>query len=175
MEAFSEGCAQSQEEATTDEEGDFRVRALKPGCTYRISVKVRQYSSGTNVQAEALTYPSLYEIDMVAEHVRKLQFVLTPIEDRTEVPVPLSRTLSGCWRSYMGGERRRASAFELPHSPSSERGPGGDTHCGISHNTLLLHQLVTGRQRIQGEYIANKQGADTCGTHLKCPVAELHS
>lgn len=49
----NESCSQHQEEATTEANGQYRLRGLKPGCEYNISLKANQLQR--NSDADLLT------------------------------------------------------------------------------------------------------------------------
>lgn len=55
IEAVSEQCNQLQEEDTTNENGEYRIRGLHPKCVYRLVMKT---PNGQRLQS----YPTHYDI-----------------------------------------------------------------------------------------------------------------
>lgn len=55
VEGVSEQCNQLQEEDTTDEDGEYRIRGLHPKCLYRLVLKT---PNGQFLQS----YPAHYDI-----------------------------------------------------------------------------------------------------------------
>ncbi|EFO22900.1 hypothetical protein LOAG_05586 [Loa loa] len=78
VEAVSEQCNQLQEEDTTNENGEYRIRGLHPKCVYRLVLKT---PSGQRLQS----YPTHYDIVVSAEDVKGIDFVLIHIEERVDV------------------------------------------------------------------------------------------
>ncbi|KAL4001737.1 Carboxypeptidase regulatory-like domain family protein [Acanthocheilonema viteae] len=78
VEAVSEKCNQLQEEDTTNENGEYRIRGLHPKCVYRLVLKT---PSGQRLQS----YPTHYDITVNAEDVNGIDFVLTHIDERVDV------------------------------------------------------------------------------------------
>uniref|UniRef100_A0A915PI40 Uncharacterized protein n=1 Tax=Setaria digitata TaxID=48799 RepID=A0A915PI40_9BILA len=78
VEAVSEQCNQLQEEDTTNESGEYRIRGLRPKCVYRLVLKT---PSGQRVQS----YPSHYNIMVSAEDVRDIDFVLIHVPERVDI------------------------------------------------------------------------------------------
>ncbi|VDN43303.1 unnamed protein product [Gongylonema pulchrum] len=78
VEAVSEQCSQLQEEDTTDERGEYRIRGLHPNCVYRLVLKT---PSGQRMKS----YPRYYDITVNTEDVRGTDFVLTHIKEQVDV------------------------------------------------------------------------------------------
>ncbi|VIO90592.1 conserved hypothetical protein [Brugia malayi] len=78
VEAVSEQCNQLQEEDTTNENGEYRIRGLHPNCVYRLVLKT---PSGQRLHS----YPTHYHIMVNAEDVRNIDFVLTHIDERVDI------------------------------------------------------------------------------------------
>ncbi|VDK79801.1 unnamed protein product [Litomosoides sigmodontis] len=78
VEAVSEQCNQLQEEDTTNENGQYRIRGLHPKCVYRLVLKT---PNGQRLQS----YPTHYDIMVNAEDINGIDFVLTHIDERVDV------------------------------------------------------------------------------------------
>ncbi|EJW80309.1 hypothetical protein WUBG_08782 [Wuchereria bancrofti] len=78
VEAVSEQCNQLQEEDTTNENGEYRIRGLHPKCVYRLLLKT---PSGQRLHS----YPTHYHIMVNAEDVKDIDFVLTHIDERVDI------------------------------------------------------------------------------------------
>ncbi|KIH49066.1 hypothetical protein ANCDUO_20860, partial [Ancylostoma duodenale] len=87
VEALSEQCDQHQSEATTTQDGSYRIRALKPDCQYRVSVK-----SGADGAAAPHCFPSQFEVRMTAEDLKGLDMVAAPYDLSTDLAVEVERT-----------------------------------------------------------------------------------
>ncbi|GMT19361.1 hypothetical protein PFISCL1PPCAC_10658 [Pristionchus fissidentatus] len=84
VEALSEQCDQHQLIATTKEDGTFRIRALKPGCSYRIAVHASEGSPAPHC------FPSSFNVKMTDKDVRGLEMVAAPIDEGVELLVDVS-------------------------------------------------------------------------------------
>ncbi|VDN06963.1 unnamed protein product [Thelazia callipaeda] len=78
VEAVSDQCNQLQEEDTTDDNGEYRIRGLHPTCVYRLVLKT---TNGQRMQS----YPVHYDITVNAEDVKDINFVLTHVAERVEI------------------------------------------------------------------------------------------
>ncbi|KAJ1348047.1 hypothetical protein KIN20_003259 [Parelaphostrongylus tenuis] len=84
VEALSEKCDQHQSEATTTQDGVYRIRALKPQCQYRVSVK------GTiSGEAAPHCFPSKFDVKMTAEDLKGLDMVAAPYDFSTDLAVEI--------------------------------------------------------------------------------------
>lgn len=84
IEALSQQCDQHQSEATTSTDGEFRIRGLRPVCTYIISIKATIDGS-----AAPHCFPSQFEVKMDDSEVRNLEMVAAPSDHSTDVAVEL--------------------------------------------------------------------------------------
>ncbi|VDM61034.1 unnamed protein product [Angiostrongylus costaricensis] len=84
VEALSEQCHQHQSEATTTQDGLYRIRALKPHCQYRVSIK----GSASGGPAPHC-FPSKFDVRMTAEDLMGLDMVAAPYESRTDLAVEI--------------------------------------------------------------------------------------
>ncbi|MCP9258689.1 Nodal modulator 1 [Dirofilaria immitis] len=78
VEAVSEQCNQLQEDDTTNETGEYRIRGLHPKCIYRLVLKT---PNGQRLQS----YPTHYNIMVNTEDIKDIDFVLTHIDERVDV------------------------------------------------------------------------------------------
>ncbi|KHJ83090.1 hypothetical protein OESDEN_17213, partial [Oesophagostomum dentatum] len=91
VEALSEQCDQHQSEATTAQDGSYRIRGLKPDCQYKVSIK-----AGADGAAAPHCFPSQFEVRMTAEDLKGLDMVAAPYDLSTDlaVEVELANDLS---------------------------------------------------------------------------------
>ncbi|MFH4974267.1 hypothetical protein AB6A40_000976 [Gnathostoma spinigerum] len=78
VEAVSEQCSNLQEEDTTSDKGEYRIRGLHPKCLYRVLLKA---ADGTIIES----YPSHYDLTVEASDLTDVDFVLTHMDDQLEV------------------------------------------------------------------------------------------
>jgi len=69
VEALSQNCGKLQEEDPTDEKGDFRIRGLKPRCTYRLSLR-------SNEGAPISSIPPYIDITTEEKDTTELEFTI---------------------------------------------------------------------------------------------------
>lgn len=81
VEALSEQCEQHQSEAVTGQDGQFRIRGLRPGCSYRVSTK--HTAGASNVHC----FPSSFTVSMPSADVKGLEMVAAPQDRSTMVAV----------------------------------------------------------------------------------------
>ncbi|VDL74561.1 unnamed protein product [Nippostrongylus brasiliensis] len=84
VEALSEQCDQHQSEAVTGHDGSYRIRALKPSCQYRVSIK-----AGADGAAAPHCFPSQFEVRMTAEDIKGLDMVAAPYDLSTDLAVEM--------------------------------------------------------------------------------------
>ncbi|KAK5972399.1 hypothetical protein GCK32_016599, partial [Trichostrongylus colubriformis] len=91
VEALSEQCDQHQSEAVTGQDGSYRIRALRPGCQYRVSIK-----AGADGAAAPHCFPSQFDVRMTAEDLKGLDMVAAPYDLNTDLAVEVntSRNMS---------------------------------------------------------------------------------
>ncbi|VDO29057.1 unnamed protein product, partial [Haemonchus placei] len=82
VEALSEQCDQHQSEAVTAQDGSYRIRALRPSCQYRVSIK-----AGADGAAAPHCFPSQFEVRMTAEDLKGLDMVAAPYDLSTDLAV----------------------------------------------------------------------------------------
>ncbi|XGW13667.1 hypothetical protein V3C99_000189 [Haemonchus contortus] len=84
VEALSEQCDQHQSEAVTAQDGSYRIRALRPNCQYRVSIK-----AGADGAAAPHCFPSQFEVRMTAEDLKGLDMVAAPYDLSTDLAVEM--------------------------------------------------------------------------------------
>ncbi|KHJ77849.1 hypothetical protein OESDEN_22531 [Oesophagostomum dentatum] len=84
VEALSEQCDQHQSEATTTQDGSYRIRGLKPDCQYKVSIK-----AGADGAAAPHCFPSQFEVRMTAEDLKGLDMVAAPYDLSTDLAVEM--------------------------------------------------------------------------------------
>ncbi|KAK6026819.1 hypothetical protein OSTOST_07199 [Ostertagia ostertagi] len=84
VEALSEQCDQHQSEAVTGQDGSYRIRALRPDCQYRVSIK-----AGAEGSAVPHCFPSQFDVRMTAEDLKGLDMVAAPYDSSTDLAVEL--------------------------------------------------------------------------------------
>ncbi|KAK6745442.1 hypothetical protein RB195_011895 [Necator americanus] len=114
IEALSEQCDQHQSEATTTQDGSYRIRALKPSCQYRVSIK-----SGADGAAAPHCFPSQFEVRMTAEDLKGLDMVAAPYDLSTDLAVEMefgTMTIPPLYRLYVqrDGETITQSVIHAP-------------------------------------------------------------
>ncbi|VDP04826.1 unnamed protein product [Heligmosomoides polygyrus] len=84
VEALSEHCDQHQSEAVTNQDGTYRIRALKPDCHYRVSLK-----AGPDGSAAPHCFPAQFDVRMTAEDLKGLDMVAAPYDLSTDLAVEM--------------------------------------------------------------------------------------
>ncbi|GMR42470.1 hypothetical protein PMAYCL1PPCAC_12665 [Pristionchus mayeri] len=84
VEALSEECDQHQLVAATKEDGSFRIRALKPGCNYKIGVHASEGSPAPHC------FPSSFNVKMTDSDVKGLEMVAAPMDEGLELLVDVN-------------------------------------------------------------------------------------
>lgn len=84
IEALSEGCDLHQSEATTKEDGTYRIRGLLPDCEYQVHAK--SYADGSPAPH---SFPRSFTVSMTAEDVKGLEFMATITAKTTDIAVEI--------------------------------------------------------------------------------------
>ncbi|CAJ0941993.1 unnamed protein product, partial [Mesorhabditis belari] len=80
VEALSSTCDQHQSEATTQRDGTFRIRGLKPNCEYIVSIK-----GGEDGRPAPHCFPSQFKVSMTEQHVDELEMIVAPSDEGFEL------------------------------------------------------------------------------------------
>ncbi|KAF8358881.1 nra-4 [Pristionchus pacificus] len=83
VEALSEQCDQHQLVAMTKDDGSFRIRGLKPGCSYKIGVH------GVEGSPAPHCFPSSFNVKMTDRDVKGLEMVAAPMDEGVELLVDI--------------------------------------------------------------------------------------
>ncbi|KAK6052609.1 hypothetical protein COOONC_09887 [Cooperia oncophora] len=114
VEALSEQCDQHQSEAVTGKDGSYRIRALKPGCQYRVSIK-----AGAEGTAVPHCFPSQFDVRMTAEDLKGLDMVAAPYDSSTDLAVELEFGSMPVPQSYRVSVQRDGETISqsIVHAP----------------------------------------------------------
>ncbi|XP_063993834.1 BOS complex subunit NOMO3 [Diachasmimorpha longicaudata] len=80
----SSSCDSLQEEATTEENGRFRIRGLEPGCHYVVKLKDNEFQTNSRVYRAS---PDGIDVEVVDRDVEGLRFIAFHPIPRTDVSV----------------------------------------------------------------------------------------
>uniref|UniRef100_A0A1I7TY93 Nodal modulator 1 n=1 Tax=Caenorhabditis tropicalis TaxID=1561998 RepID=A0A1I7TY93_9PELO len=84
IEALSQGCDLHQSEATSNQDGTYRIRGLLPNCEYQVYAK--SYVDGSHAPH---TFPRQFTVSMTPEDVKGLEFMATKTQKTTDIAVEI--------------------------------------------------------------------------------------